>query len=213
MLRQLLASGKVSVNHAVEIDGQIPVTPFDLIQCESNILQNKHAYYIMLNKPIGVVSATTDEQHKTVIDCINEPFADQLHIAGRLDLNTSGLVILTNDGQFSRKITQPEEKIGKKYEVGTENTITDEYIKYFAKGMFFDYEQVQIQPAILKIRNNHNAQLTIFEGRYHQVKRMFARFQNKVISLHRTSMGAIELDKNLRAGEYRFLSETEVNSI
>ncbi|MCJ8315169.1 MAG: pseudouridine synthase [Saccharospirillaceae bacterium] len=212
-IRQLLELGKVLVAGYVVIDGNFDINEFSHIVCEDKLLQQKTAYYIMLNKPIGVVSATTDKQHKTVIDCINEDYAKQLHIAGRLDLNTSGLMILTNDGKWSRNLTQPKNQIGKVYEVQTQQKVTQEYVDYFAKGLFFEYEQVQIQPAKLILIDDFNSQLTIFEGRYHQVKRMFARFDNKVVKLHRQSMGAIQLDNNLVAGAYRALTAKEIASV
>jgi len=212
-IRNLLELGKVLVEGNVITNGDFAVNAFSHTVCEDKTLQQQTAYYIMLNKPIGAVSATTDTQHKTVIDYINEPFAKELHIAGRLDLNTSGLLILTNDGKWSRNLTQPKNHIGKVYHVQTQQTVTQQYVDYFAKGMFFEYEQVNIQPAKLTLIDNYNSKLTIFEGRYHQVKRMFARFDNKVIKLHRHSMGTISLDTNLKPGQYRHLTAQEINCV
>jgi len=212
-IRKLIEGGLVLVDNCIITDGDFTINEFSTIACEDKVLQQKTPYYIMLNKPTGVVSATSDDQHKTVIDCINETYRDQLHIAGRLDLNTSGLLILTNDGKWSRNLTQPKNHIGKIYEVQTQQKVTQAYVDYFAKGMFFDYEQVHIQPAQLILIDDYCSTLTIYEGRYHQVKRMFARFDNKVVKLHRTSMGNIKLDNDLKIGEYRTLTRQEIDSV
>lgn len=194
-------------------DVQLRVNPFSHVQLDDVILQSKTPYYLMLNKPPGVVSATLHPQHRTVVDCITTDYARQLHLAGRLDFNTTGLILLTNDGRWSRKMTQPQEKIAKTYLVQTEDEIRREYIALFASGMYFAFEDVHLQPAELTILSGHTARLTIYEGRYHQIKRMFGFFNNKVVALHRESMGAIRLDPQLSPGEYRLLSDSETASV
>jgi len=212
-IRKLIEGGLVLVDNKTVLDSDFKINKFSKIECEGKVLQNKHPYYIMLNKPTGVVSATVDNKHKTVMSCINESYTNELHIAGRLDLNTSGLLLLTNDGQWSQRLTLPNQKIGKVYEVHTQKPITQEYVDSFAKGMFFEYEQVNIQPATLVIQDTFRCKLTIYEGRYHQVKRMFARFNNKVIKLHRQSIGNIRLDAHLQPGQYRHLHMDEIQNI
>ena len=167
----------------------------------------------MLHKPIGVVSATAHEQHRTVLDLLDEPDKADLHLAGRLDLNTSGLLIITNDGQWSRRLTEPRSRLGKVYRVETEQPITAEYIDVVARGLYFAYEDLTTLPAELVVQGSHSALLTLHEGRYHQVKRMFGHFQNKVIGLHRLSMGAIQLDPHLAPGQYRALTTAEIACI
>ena len=164
----------------------------------------------MMNKPIGVVSATKDEQHKTVMDLIDNENAADLHIVGRLDLNSSGLLLLTNDGDWSRSLMSPENKVAKVYEVTLEHTITDECIQAFADGMYFSYEDITTKPAHLEILSEHVAKVTLEEGRYHQIKRMFGRFRNPVLALHRVSIGEIKLDNGLAPGEYRALTHDEI---
>jgi len=211
--RQLLASGRVRVDGAVVCDGLCEVSQFSRIEVDNEPLQaGKAARYFMLHKPIGVVSATAHEQHRTVLDLLDEPDKAELHLAGRLDLNTSGLLIITNDGQWSRRLTEPRSRLGKVYRVETEKPITPEYIEVFARGLYFAYEDLTTLPAELVILDSHNALLTLHEGRYHQVKRMFGHFQNKVIGLHRISMGAIQLDPLLTPGQYRALTPAEIAS-
>ncbi|MDR7025091.1 pseudouridine synthase [Pseudomonas peli] len=212
--RQLLASGRVRVDGAVVCDGLCEVSQFSRIEVDNELLQaGKAARYFMLHKPIGVVSATEHEQHRTVLDLLDEPDKADLHLAGRLDLNTSGLLLITNDGQWSRRLTEPRSRLGKVYRVETEQLITPEYIEVFARGLYFAYEDLTTLPAELVILDSHSALLTLHEGRYHQVKRMFGHFQNKVIGLHRLSMGAIQLDPQLAPGQYRALIEAEIACI
>lgn len=211
--RQLLAYGRVRVDGAVVCDGLCEVSQFSRIEVDSELQQaGKPARYFMLHKPIGVVSATEHEQHRTVLDLLDEPNKAELHLAGRLDLNTSGLLLITNDGQWSRRLTEPRSRLGKVYRVTTEQPITAEYIDVFARGLYFAYEDLTTLPAELVILDNHSALLTLHEGRYHQVKRMFGHFQNKVIGLHRLSMGAIQLDPELLPGQYRPLNTAEIAS-
>lgn len=164
----------------------------------------------MLNKPIGVVSATNDKEHKTVIDVLDNAYQLPLHIVGRLDLNTSGLLLLTNDSRWSESITQPEHHVTKEYLVTLANPINETYEAAFAQGMYFSYEDITTQPAKLSILSSHQAQVSLIEGRYHQIKRMFGRFRNPVIGLKRLSVGGLHLDESLKEGESRMLSPDEV---
>lgn len=211
--RQLLASGQVRVDGAEVCDGLREVSQFSRIELASELLQaGKTARYFMLHKPPGVVSATEHDEHRTVLDLLDEPDKAELHLAGRLDLNTSGLLLITNDGQWSRRLTEPRSRLGKVYRVTTEQPISPAYIEVFARGLHFAYEDLTTLPAELVILSSHSALLTLHEGRYHQVKRMFGHFQNKVTGLHRLSMGAIELDPQLAPGQYRALSAAEIAS-
>lgn len=211
--RQLLASGRVQVGAATVYDGLCEIRPFSRIEVDSQLLQaGKVARYFMLHKPPGVVSATEHNEHRTVLDLLDEPNKAELHLAGRLDLNTSGLLLLTNDGQWSRRLTEPRSRVGKVYYVTTEQPISAEYSEVFAQGLYLAYEGLTTLPAELVILGSHSALLTLHEGRYHQVKRMFGHFQNKVIGLHRLSMGSIELDPQLAPGQYRALSAAEIAS-
>lgn len=213
-VRQLIASGQVRVDGQCCRDSRFEVSVFHRVELDNEVVQTgKPARYFMLNKPMGVVSATEHPQHQTVIDLLNEPNKHELHLAGRLDLNTSGLLLITNDGQWSRRVTQPTSKQAKVYWVSTEQPIEAHYQQVFAAGLYFEFEDLTTLPATLDILAPYNARLSLYEGRYHQVKRMFGHFQNKVIGLHRERIGAIELDPRLTPGEYRPLTAEEIASV
>ncbi|WP_019027157.1 pseudouridine synthase [Colwellia piezophila] len=216
-VRLILAQKRVYVDGRVASDIAQLVDKFSHITLDNKVLQSNQAHYIMLNKPIGVVCATKDDKHKTVIDLLAPLFAqnirDSLHIVGRLDLNTSGLVLLTNDSRWSERLTSPEHKIAKHYHVTLEQPLTTEYIGAFAKGMYFSYEKITTQPAVLHILSTYEAEVTLTEGRYHQIKRMFGRFDNKVLALHRFAIGKLALDGNLNTGESRSLERFEIMNI
>ncbi|WIO74734.1 pseudouridine synthase [Porticoccaceae bacterium LTM1] len=212
-IRRKISEGRVSVGGEVTRQFDVEIDQFVRIELDGRVLQEKVAYYFMLNKPVGYLSATSDPQYKVVLELFEETYRSELHLAGRLDRNTSGLMLLTNDGRWSRKITEPGEKIPKTYLVKTEKPVTQEYVDLFAAGMYFPYEDVHIQPAQLEILDAHLSRLTIYEGRYHQVKRMYGRLRNKVVALHRERMGHIALDRELVAGDYRPLTAAEVASV
>ena len=191
--KKLLENGDVLLNHEPASDGTIPIGKFDHIAAAGKILQAHTPRYIMLHKPSGILSATTDKEHKTVIDLIDEPWANELHLAGRLDRSTTGLVILTNDSTFSESLTRPENSIPKTYLVGTDQPIPPEAIAKFRSGMSFRKENTRSHPAIVDLLTETSCRLTIHEGLHHQIKRMFIRFDIRVISLHRESVGPYHL--------------------
>ena len=205
------------IEKRVRVDGQIVSDPyhdireFSRVELDEQVLQaGKPARYFMLHKPPGCVSATQDPEHPTVLDLLNEADKHDLHIAGRLDFNTSGLMLITNDGHWSRHLTQPQTKLPKVYYVETEQDITDAYITRFEQGVYFAYEDLTTLPATLELLGPRSARLSIVEGRYHQVKRMFGYFDNKVVRLHRESIGPLMLDSRLAPGEYRALTSEEI---
>ena len=212
-LRPLLAKGGVRVDGEICRDGQQIINEFSHIQCDGEVLQGNQPVYVMMNKPVGVVSATKDEEHQTVIDLLDRPDANELHIVGRLDLNTSGLLLLTNNGRWSRQLTQPESKVSKRYIVTLAKPLTEDYVQAFAEGMYFGYEDITTRSAKLKILSEHVAEVTLEEGRYHQIKRMFGRFRNQVMALHRHSIGNLSLDTSLLPGQSRDLFEWETENI
>jgi len=213
-VRQLLASGRVRVDGQVSRDNRTEVRLFSRVELDDEVLQaGKPARYFMLHKPPGVVSATEHPEHRTVLDLLDEPDKHELHLAGRLDLNTSGLLLITNDGQWSRHVTMPTSKQPKVYLVDTEAPIDPACVAVFAQGLYFAFEDLTTLPAVLEILAPRRARLTLYEGRYHQVKRMFGHFQNKVIGLHRSHMGALALDPQLAPGQYRPLTVAEVDSL
>ncbi len=212
-VRLMLAQGRVRVDGVQATDIQQPVGEFSQVLLDGKVLQANRARYVMLHKPVGVVSATVDTQHRTVIDLLNSPWAQELHIAGRLDLNSSGLLLLTNDGRWSRSLSSPDSGVSKKYRVTLANPIGEEYIAAFAGGMYFACEGITTRPAGLRILDERVAEVTLTEGRYHQIKRMFGRFRNPVLALQRSSIGNLALDPALEPGQSRELTPEEVQSI
>ncbi len=198
-VRRILAAGRVTVDGKVERDSQSDIGDFTQVTLDDLVLRDTSAVYLMLNKPAGYLSATVDDEHRTVMELIDTP--ETLHIAGRLDRASTGLLILTNDGKWSRRLTEPKEGVPKVYEVTTAEPITAETVMRFQQGIYFAYEDLTTQPAELQILSAQCAQITIYEGRYHQVKRMFHAVGNRITSLHRLSMGAIQLDESLTAGQ------------
>ncbi|MBC3247800.1 pseudouridine synthase [Pseudomonas lurida] len=213
-VRLLLVERRVSVDGVAVSDPHHEVRAFSRVCVDDEVLQaGKPARYFMLHKPKGCVSATADPQHPTVLDFLDEPDKDELHIAGRLDFNTTGLMLITNDGQWSRRLTQPQTKLPKVYRVETEQDIGADYAATFAQGLYFAFEDLTTQPAELVLLGARTARLSIIEGRYHQVKRMFGHFDNKVIGLHRERMGSLVLDAALAPGQYRALTDDEIGQV
>ena len=210
-VRLLLIGKRIQVDGQVICDPHHDIRAFSRIELDGQVLQaGKPARYFMLHKPPGCVSATQDPEHPTVLDLLDEPDKHDLHIAGRLDFNTSGLMLISNDGQWSRQLTQPQTKLPKVYYVETEQEITAAYVTTFNEGVYFAYEDLTTQPAKLELLGPRSARLSIVEGRYHQVKRMFGFFNNKVVRLHRERIGSLALDSQLAPGEYRALSHQEI---
>lgn len=213
-VRLLLVERRVRIDGQTVSDPHAQVREFSRVEVDDDVLQaGRPARYFMLHKPPGCVSATRDPQHPTVLDWLDEPDKNDLHIAGRLDFNTTGLMLITNDGSWSRRLTQPQTKLPKVYYVETEQIITAEYADTFARGLYFAFEDLTTQPAELTLLGPRSARLSIVEGRYHQVKRMFGHFNNKVLRLHRERMGPLTLDAHLEPGQYRALSPEEVHLI
>ncbi|SDR94738.1 ribosomal small subunit pseudouridine synthase A [Pseudomonas asplenii] len=213
-VRLLLVQRRIRVDDQATADPHHEVREFSRVEVDDEVVQaGRPARYFMLHKPQGCVSATRDPQHRTVLDLLQEPNVDELHIAGRLDFNTTGLMLLTNDGQWSRRLTQPLTKLPKVYYVETEQEIGPHYAETFAKGLYFAFEDLTTQPAELQLLGPRKARLSIVEGRYHQVKRMFGHFDNKVVRLHRERMGTLVLDDALAPGQYRALTTEEIQQI
>ena len=210
-IKLILAKGLVSIDGVVINDAQHLVEEFSQVSYNGQVLQSRIPHYLMLHKPTGVVSATKDELHATVIDLLDVPYKNELHIVGRLDFNSTGLLLLTNNGRWSRALMSPDKKVSKRYRVTLEKPVTQEMLKVFAEGIFFPYENITTKPAVLKVISERVAEVILREGRYHQIKRMFGHFQNKVMEIHRFSIGEIQLDQGLRAGESRSLTESEIS--
>jgi 16S rRNA pseudouridine516 synthase len=207
---RLLAQGRVKVDGAVQRDSLWELSRFENVELDGEVIQaGVRAIYLMLHKPVGWLSATKDAEHPTVIDLIDDPDKGSLHLAGRLDRSTSGLVLLTNDGRWSKRVMDAEHRVPKVYRVQTQEPIRAEDVEAFARGFHFHTEDIMTLPARLEIVGEREALLTLHEGRYHQVKRMFHRVQNRVTALHRESVGELSLGQ-LAPGQWRALAAEEV---
>ncbi len=200
--RHLLSTRQVTFNQNPSPPAETPVTKFDHITAAGITLQSLTRRVILLHKPSGILSATSDPVHKTVIDLIPHLWAKDLHLAGRLDRSTTGLVILTNDSSLSEKLTDPSAKTPKTYLVHTDKVIHQTAIDKFCAGMPFAKENTRSQPALVTLLSPTSCRLTIYEGLHHQIKRMFLRFDIRVTSLHRESIGTYHLS-DLAEGEWR----------
>ncbi|MBG3079145.1 16S rRNA pseudouridine(516) synthase RsuA [Proteus mirabilis] len=213
ILRELRA-GLVTIDGEMVKSGSTKIAPEQEVAYNGNVLtQILGPRYFMLNKPIGYVCSTDDPVNPTILYFIDEPLAYKLHAAGRLDIDTTGLVLLTDNGQWSHRITAPKHHCEKTYHVTLEEPIAEGVAEKFQKGVQLNGEKDLTKPAKLEIITPTEVKLTISEGKYHQVKRMFAAVGNHVSALHRERIGDITLDETLAEGEYRPLTEEEINSI
>ena len=209
-VKLLLAQKRVLVDGDLASDVQQRIGQFNHVSFNGEILQSEIPRHIMLNKPSGVVSATVDPEHKTVIDLLDMPEREKLHIVGRLDFNSTGLLMLTNDGHWSRAVSSPEQKIAKWYRVTLEKQVTEAMIEAFSSGIRFEFENIITRPATIRLIHSHVAEVCLTEGRYHQIRRMFGRFQNRVLKLHRFAVGNLQLDPDLGPGESREITRDEL---
>ncbi len=209
-----LRAGLVTINDEIVKSGSYKILPEDEVAYDGNpLVQLTGPRYFMLNKPEGYVCSTDDPVNPTILYFIDEPVADKLHAAGRLDMDTTGLVLLTDDGQWSHRITSPRHHCEKTYLVTLELPLADNTAELFTAGVQLHGEKNLTKPALLEPVDETTVRLTISEGRYHQVKRMFAAVGNHVVALHRERIGNIFLDSDLEPGEYRALTQQEVDSV
>ncbi|PHM67225.1 ribosomal large subunit pseudouridine synthase B [Xenorhabdus stockiae] len=209
-----LRAGRVTVDNEIIKTGAYKLKLEQTVAYEGTVLEQLDGpRYFMLNKPQGYVCSTDDPANPTILYFIDEPVAHKLHSAGRLDIDTTGLVLLTDDGQWSHRITSPKHHCEKTYLVTLENPISADTEEKFLTGIRLNGEKTLTKPAKLEIIEPQRVRLTISEGRYHQVKRMFAAVGNHVVELHRERIGDIYLDPDLDPGEYRMLTENEIKSI
>ena len=212
-VKKLIKSGLVSIDDETAKSGSQKVSDDQEIAIEGSTIQLMTTRYFMMNKPAGVVSATKDHTNPTALDLIYEHRNDQLQIAGRLDIDTTGLLLITDDGQWNHIVTSPRTDCKKIYAVELENTVSEDYHKKLEAGIALEGEKRRCLPATMKVIDDHHIQLSISEGKYHQVKRMITSLGNEVVSLHRLQIGGIALDPELEPGDYRPLTEEEIASI
>ncbi|CAG9000847.1 MAG: Ribosomal small subunit pseudouridine synthase A [Candidatus Celerinatantimonas neptuna] len=209
LVKQYLRAGRIQVNEHIEKQGKRLIHSEDRVTLDGQIITEQTLVYLMMNKPLNYVSTRHDSTHPSALELVREYHHPQLHIAGRLDADTSGLLLLTNDGQWSHQITAPGHHKWKHYLVTLAEPLSSSACKQLENGMMLRNESKPTLPAKVIQQQDNVIQLMIQEGRYHQVKRMMAAVKNHVIHLHRDQIGNIKLDIQLAPGEYRHLSEQE----
>ncbi len=216
-VKQLLKSGAVKIDDVIVKDAKQHVdTNKQMVTLNGEVIEYREFIYLMMNKPQGVLSATEDSVGETVIDLLElgdqvyEPFP-----VGRLDKDTEGLLLITNDGQLAHKLLSPKKHVPKTYFAVIDGEVTDEDVRAFADGVTLDdgYNTKPGELVILKAGIRSDIELTITEGKFHQVKRMFEAVGKKVVYLKRISMGPLPLDDTLELGEYRELTDEEVEML
>jgi 16S rRNA pseudouridine516 synthase len=212
-VKRLAHKGEILVNGEVIKSPDIKILECDEVVCQGELIAAIGFRYFMLHKPEGYVSATKDKEHMTVLEFIDEPRRDNLSVAGRLDIDTTGLVLLTDDGQWLHQVISPKHQCEKTYLVETLKPLLPKDITKLEQGVWLKNEKTRTKPAKVEVIDEYHYRLTITEGRYHQVKRMFAAIENKVESLHRERIGGILLDPDLLPGEYRALTTEEIQSV
>lgn len=211
-VKAYIRKGRVKVNNIVVSDPNLKVKEGDSIFFDDNIVTyEKHSYY-MLNKPAGVVSATRDNLSETVLDCIKDKKHKDLFPVGRLDKDTEGLLLITNDGELAHRLLSPKRHVDKVYYATVKGVVNDDDKEAFAKGVIIgdNYRTLPASLQIIASAEISEIKLTIHEGKFHQVKQMFEAVGKEVIYLKRLSMGSLILDPKLKTGEYRFLTEEEI---
>lgn len=208
---KIIRKGDITVNDSVVKKSAFKVAENDQVQYLGVNIKLPKQRYIMMHKPKDVVCSTADGEHQTVLDLLFISNRESLHIVGRLDLDTTGLLLITDDGQWSHRITSPKHQHAKIYHTSLTDDISDEAIKRLETGLTLKGEDKPTLPAEVERLDSKTILLTLYEGKYHQVKRMLAAVGHHVERLHREQIGKIVLDDGLKAGEWRELSADEIN--
>lgn len=213
-VRPLIQRGAVQIDGVRVRDLGFKVSTAQAVLLSGEPVALRAPVYLMLNKPEGVVCATEDAEHQTVIDLLPEALRAGVHPAGRLDRDTTGMVLLTDDGKWSHRVTSPKHLCSKRYRVELADPLSaaacEAAREQFSQGIMLRGESKPTLPAELIVDSPTQMQLLVTEGRYHQVKRMFAALGNKVVRLHREQIGALVLDTDLEVGQFRVLSAAEI---
>lgn len=207
----LIENNRIVVNGIKAINPFFQVHKNSIVILDEKRLTKRPSRYYLLNKPTNTICSNVDEQYPSVLNLLAVDRVAELHIAGRLDVDTTGLVLITDDGHWSFNLTSPKNQCEKVYKIVLSRPISLDAIESFEQGILLQGESKKTLPAKLQIIDSHNVFLTLTEGRFHQVKRMFSAIGNRVKSLHRQKIGSIELD--VAIGEWRSLTQTEVASL
>lgn len=214
LAKKALHRGDITCNGEVVKNSGYKVSDTCEVKLLGQRLVHGGEHYIMLNKPADTVCSNVGEAgYASVLALLDLPKAETLQIAGRLDADTTGLVLITSNGQWGHKITSPKKACGKRYRVTLAEPLVASAEKSLEDGILLRNEKKPTKPAKLERISETEVLLTIIEGKYHQVKRMFAALGNRVTALHREQVGMIELDDSLEAGEWRELTPEEIESV
>ncbi|SJZ48677.1 pseudouridine synthase [Mycoplasmopsis verecunda] len=209
---KLLKSKSIKVNNII-ITHNIDIDQNDIVKYNDEIIEFKDKYiYLALNKPQGYICANHDKNNATVFDLLPEKYSriKDIHTVGRLDKDTTGLLLITNDGELTHELLAPKKHVVKTYLVTVDKPLQNHLVPIFANGFDIDNDE-KVKPSKLEILSPYQARLQITEGKYHQVKRMFARHNYEVVQLHRESFGYLTLEKlNLEIGQYKEISKDEI---
>lgn len=208
---ELIKAGKVTVNGAIEVNEATQVHENNDLRLNGDILKARDFRYIIMHKPAGTICSNIDEAYPSLFNHLSVENPSELHIAGRLDADTTGMVLITDDGRWSFNITSPNKECSKVYRVKLSKDIAMDATEKFKAGIKLQGEQNLTRPAALEVLTAREVLLTITEGKFHQVKRMFSAIGNKVISLHRESIGNVKLD--VEEGQWRYLTPKEIKTL
>lgn len=212
-IKKLASQGRIKINDNIvkKVNEKIDIET-STIYIDNEKLDFKRNIYLILNKPKGYISASEDRSQKTVLDLIPEKyFRKGLFPAGRLDKDTTGMMIITDDGEFAHNILAPRKHIEKTYRVQIDVDITEEMKEKFKQGIIL--KDHVCCPATIVVEDKNTALITVTEGKYHQIKRMFGCFGAKVVNLHRISMGGLQLPSDLKEGQCRELTAEELEKV
>ena len=208
---RIIKSGTVTVDGVKTKVTSVKVTDDSTVEWDGRELKFHGPRYIMLFKPDGYVCSHEDNTHPSALTLLDEVNLEKLHFAGRLDVDTTGLVLITDDGQWSHRITSPKHQHEKTYLIDLDTPINENQIRILSEGVQLKDEKKRSLPAKIEVLDELKIKMTITEGKYHQVKRMMAAVGNHVVKLHRHQIGNIVLDTDLKPGEWRKLTEDEIN--
>lgn len=212
--KQMIKKGRVSINGIPAKSGDVKVADADIVAVDGNEISYSRFVYIMMNKPKGVISASDGKGEKTVVDLVPSDMQRRgLFPAGRLDKDTTGFVLLTDDGEFAHSILSPSRHIDKTYVVTLDKPVTPEVVQDFRSGMELNGERLLQADAQIISEDATVCRVVLRQGLYHQIKRMFKKHGLTVVELKRVKMGNLPLDDSLLPGECRYLSQNELDLI
>lgn len=211
--RKVLKSGEITVNGELITKGAYILNEDDVVMWDEEPLALVGLRYLMLNKPAGYECSLKNSLYPSVMTLLDIEKRERLHTVGRLDVDTTGLILITDDGHWTHRIISPKQECDKVYVATLAEPLPDHAERLFQEGVLLNGDDKPTLPAVLERIDERTARLTIQEGRYHQVKRMFASLGNLVLTLHRERIGPVALDADLALGESRYLTPAEVQAL